>query len=141
LHGAETLTVALGRLAAKRDLLREERAKLEVDRPHADEFYENLTLETLQGRIWTTDERKQIDPLLKRRKRLLKRLAEIDEQLDRIQREGVAIKKHCPSSADEIRAEAAKHAKELHQAELLELGMKFNTDARFRRKMLRELGE
>lgn len=141
LHGAETLTVALGRLAAKRDQLREERAKLQTDRSHAEQFYETVTLETLQGRVWMADERKQIDPLLKARKRLLKRLAEIDKQLLHIQREGAAIKKHCTASADEIRAAVAKHVKELHDAETLELGMKLARNARFRRKMLRELGE
>jgi len=55
LHGAETLATALGRLAAKRDQLREERAKLQTDRSHAEQFYETVTLETLQGRVWMAD--------------------------------------------------------------------------------------
>jgi hypothetical protein len=138
---AETTSAALGRLAALRDRLRKERAGLETEHPDAEKFYETVTLDTLHGRVWSAEERKQIDPVLKARNRLLKRVAKIDAELARIQHEGVAIKKHCTASADEIRAEAAKHVKKLHDAETLELGMKLARNARFQRKMLRELGE
>jgi len=123
LHGAESLTVALGRLAAKRDKLKKDRAGLEPDRAAAEEFYEIFTSATMAGRVWTIEERKEIDGLLRRRRRLLKRVAKIDTELAIIQREGVAIKKHCAASPDEIRAEADKHAKELQDAENHELGL------------------
>lgn len=109
---------------------------MEPDIEPAEKFYEAITLNTLHGHIYTADERREIDRLLKARKRLLKRVAEIDSRLLRIQTEGVAIKKHCTASADEISAEALKHAKQLHDAECLELGMRFAKDAAFRRKVL-----
>jgi hypothetical protein len=122
LHGAETLAAALGRLAALRDRLRKKRDQLDL--AAANEFYASFTQQTMAGRVWTVDERKDIDRLLKARKRLLKRVAEIDAQLEQVQREGVAIKKHCKPTADEIRAEVAKHAKQLDDAEAHELAVK-----------------
>jgi len=86
LHGAETLTAALGRLAALRDRLRNERVGLESERPDAEKFYETVTLDTLHGRVWSAAEGKEIDPLMKARKRLLKRLAEIETELHRERR-------------------------------------------------------
>jgi hypothetical protein len=58
--------------------------------------------------------------LLRDRKRLLKRMTAIDKQLERIQRERAAIKKHCTATADEIRVEAHKHAKKLDQGWAME---------------------
>src|SRR5262245_46476938 len=81
LHGAESLTVALGRLAAERDRLRKERQGLEPNRVAAEEFYETMTIATLNGHQWTAEQRKEIDDLLKRRKRILKRVAEVDTAL------------------------------------------------------------
>jgi hypothetical protein len=52
--------------------------------------------------------------------RLLKRMTAIDKQLERIQRERAAIKKHCTATADEIRVEAHKHAKKLDQGWAME---------------------
>ena len=74
-----------------------------------------ITTAVRNGHVWSPDERKEIDRLLRDRKRLLKRMTAIDKQLERIQREGTAIKKHCTATADEIRAEAHKHAKKLDQ--------------------------
>jgi hypothetical protein len=123
LRGAETLESALGRLAAEREQLRKERKQLEPDIEPAERFYEIVTLNTLNGHRYSDDERKEIDGLMKARKRLLKRVAEIDAELGRIQREGIAIKKHCTATADAIRAEAAAHAKKLHQDECYKLGL------------------
>jgi hypothetical protein len=113
LHGAESLVV--GRLAAEREAVRKEQAELESSIPHAEEFYQVITTAVRNGHVWSPDERKEIDRLLRDRKRLLKRMTAIDKQLERIQREGTAIKKHCTATADEIRAEANKHAKKLDQ--------------------------
>ena len=92
-----------------------ERAELEPSIPHAEEFYQVITTAVRNGHVWSPDDRKEIDRLLRDRKRLLKRMTAIDKQLERIQREDAAIKKHCTASADEIRAEANKHAKKLDQ--------------------------
>lgn len=137
LHGAESLTVALGRLAAKRDRFREERQRLEPSIKDATKFYEVFTTATMDGRAWTAEERVEIGRLLRQRKRLLKRGAEIDKQLDRIQCEGVAIKKHSTASADEIRAEAVKHAKYLYDRECFELGMMMSRNPDLIEKVLK----
>ena len=115
LHGAESLVAALGRLAAKNEAVQKERAELEPSIPHAEEFYQVITTAVRNGHVWSADERKEIDRLLRDRKRLLKRMTAIDKQLERNQREGAAIKKHCTATADQIRAEAHKHAKKLDQ--------------------------
>ena len=115
LHGAESLVAALGRLAAKNEAVQKERAELEPSIPHAEEFYQVITTAVRNGHVWSPDDRKQIDRLLRDRKRLLKRMTAIDKQLERIQREGAAIKKHCTATAGEIRAEAHKHAQKLDQ--------------------------
>jgi len=115
LHGAESLVAAVGRLAAEREAVRKERAELESSIPHAEEFYQVITTAVRNGHVWSPDDRKEIDRLLRDRKRLLRRMTAIDKQLERIQREDAAIKKHCTASADEIRAEANKHAKKLDQ--------------------------
>jgi hypothetical protein len=133
LHGAETLAVALGRLAAERDKLRKERSQLEIT--EAEAFYEVFTAETLAGRVWNIEERKEIDRLLRLRKHRLRRAEQIDTRLARIQREGGAIKRYCSATDDEIRTEAAKHAKRLHDLECLDLGLKMQS-ASFRRSVL-----
>ena len=121
LHGAESLVAALGWLAAKNEAVRKERAELEPSIPHAEEFYQVITTAVRNGHVWSLDERKEIDRLLRDRKRLLRRMTAIDKQLERIQREDAAIKKHCTASADEIRAEANKHAKTLDHGRAMEL--------------------
>ena len=121
LHGAESLVAALGRLAAEMEAVRKERAKLEPSIPHAEEFYQVITTAVQNRHVWSPEERQEIDRLLRDRKRLLKRMTAIDKQLERNQREGAAIKKHCTATADEIRAEAHKHAKKLDQGEAVEV--------------------
>ncbi|HBF60395.1 MAG TPA: hypothetical protein DDW48_02795 [Methyloceanibacter sp.] len=124
MHGMESLAVALGRLAALRHRLRVERAELERDLAPAEEFYRVMTSNTLGGRVWTAEERKEIDRLMRDRKRLLKRVAEIDKQLAQIQKEGAAIKKYCAATNEEIRAEADSYAKRLDEDKAFELGLK-----------------
>jgi chromosome segregation ATPase len=126
LRGSETLQAALGRLAAERDRLRKERAGIEPELPLAEKFYEAIMTNIRTGHRYSADELKEIDKLMRQRKRLLKRVAEIDAELARIQTEGVTIKKHCAATAEAIRAEAEKHAKHLDDLEALKLGMKFH---------------
>lgn len=108
-----------------RKRLREERARLEPDIAPAEKFYEIVTLNTLAGHAYSSEERQEIDRLMKARRRLLKRVGEIDRQLGEIQKEGAAIKKHCAARDTDIQAEAAKWMKRLHDAECLDLGLKF----------------
>src|SRR6478672_2127234 len=79
LHGAEDTLHALARLAVHRDRLRKERKGLEPDIEPCEKFYEVVTLNTLHGHIYS--ERKEIDSILSARKKLLKRVAEIDSRL------------------------------------------------------------
>ena len=65
---------------------------------------------------------------MKARKRLVKRVAEIDLRLSQIQKAGAVIKRHCTASPEEIRAAANECAARLHEAECLELGSKFHFD-------------
>jgi hypothetical protein len=62
---------------------------------------------------------------MKARKKLLKRVAEIDSRLAKIQKEGAIIKRHCSATDAEIRAEVPKYEKELDDAEAFALGQKF----------------
>ena len=64
---------------------------------------------------------------LREAKRLLKRVAVIDAELAKIEKQGAAIKKHCTATADEIRAEAANHAKQMRDKRVFELGLKLMT--------------
>ena len=121
LHGAETLAAALGRLAAERDGLRKERAQIAPHIEWAKDWasHEDELIEMVLG----VEGRKTAEGHLREAKRLLKRVAKIDSRLPEIQKEGVAIKKHCTATADEVRAEAAKHAKYLHDRKCVELGL------------------
>lgn len=123
LHGAASAAEALGRLAAERDGLRKERAKLE---PHISNAQDWVDLEEeLFDLILGCEKRKEVDETLRWGKRLLKRIAEIDLRLARIQKEGVIIKKHCSAGPEEIRAHASRWAKHLYDMECFKLGQKF----------------
>src|SRR4026209_1614867 len=80
LHGAESLVAAVGRLAAGGEAVRKERAELESSIAHAEEFYQVITTAVRNGHVWSLDERKEIDRLLRDRKRPLKRQTAIDKQ-------------------------------------------------------------
>ena len=94
-----------------------------------------ITTAVRNGHVWSPDQRKEIDRLLRDRKRLLKRMTTIDKQIERIQREGAAIKKHCTATAEEIRAEAAAHTKTLDQKWALDLMSKPRMMAKFMKAM------
>ena len=118
--------------------MRKERKELEPNIEPAEKFYEIVTLNTLHGHVYGADERKEIDRLMKARKRLLKRVAEIDARLSQIEKEGAAIKGHCTASKEQLRVAANQYAAKLHEAECLELGSKFHFDmARAQMRKLR----
>jgi hypothetical protein len=125
LHGEPDTLAALAKLAALRASLREELEPLVKERVEANQFYEIVTTNTLQGHRYSADERKEIDGLMRQRKRLLERIAKTERDLDIIQRDGAVIKKYCSATPDEIQA-AIQAFKQKHQeAEYLILGMEF----------------
>jgi hypothetical protein len=138
LHGCSTLAEALGRLAAMRDALRKERAELAPHIEWAQEWMagEDELIEVELGR----ERRKEAERHIRHAKQLLKRVAAIDAKLEAVQRDGVAISKHCKSTKDEIRAEAAKHTKKMRDKQVFELGLKMmvaDQRDRFKRGKLR----
>jgi DNA repair ATPase RecN len=89
-----------------------------------------VNLNALNGHIYSEAARKEIDSLLIARKNLLRRVAEIDSRLAQIQKDGAAIKTHCQSSLEEIRAAAHEYEVELDKAAALEAVSKFMLDLR-----------
>jgi hypothetical protein len=122
LHGQPDTLKALAMLAGQREALRKERERLAADAVYADQFYEGITQNALQGRQYSDTERKEIDGWLRKRERLLKRLAKVDGALAAIARDGVVIKKHCTATSDEIQAAIRAYKEELQNAEALALG-------------------
>jgi chromosome segregation ATPase len=123
LHGETDLLKALAKLAAQRADLRKEREKFLADYPHMEQFYATVTQNTLHGRKYSAEERKDIDRLMRQRKRLLKRFTTIENALATIEKEGGVIKKQCTARADEIQAAIQAHKKEVKDAEAHVLGM------------------
>jgi hypothetical protein len=85
-------------------LSRKERAELEPNVEPAERFYQTITLSTLHGHVYSVEDRKDLDWLLKARKLLLNRIAAIDRKLADIAKEATIIKPHFQASPDEIRA-------------------------------------
>jgi hypothetical protein len=125
LHGEPDALKALAKLASLRDMLRKERKSLAAEAVEANKFYEIVTQNTLHGRQYSPNERKEIDHLMRQRKLLLKRLAKVAYSLTIIQRDGAVIKRHCSATPDEIQAAIRAHKQEHHDAEALALGLEF----------------
>jgi chromosome segregation ATPase len=123
LHGAETLEAALGKLVAERWALREELTVLSPEVPTVKEFRDKMALAALNHHPWTEQQRKEINQLLRQARQLMDRVEAINKDLARIQREGLAIKRHCSATKDAIQAEAAKHKKHLTDLKHLEIGL------------------
>jgi len=137
LHGAEDALHALARLAAQRERLRKERSGLEPGIEPYRRVYATVMLNTLHGHVYSPAQRKELDRGLKYRKRLLKRIAEIDSRLAAIQKDGSVIRKHCLATDAEIRAEAQRYGRALDEAEAFALGQKYvisQMNAEFRRR-------
>jgi chromosome segregation ATPase len=137
LHGAESTLEALARLAAQRDILREEKAALDPELKDAQEFYEQIMSAAAVGRKHSKVERRDIDRLLRARKKMMRRSEKIAAVLAQIEREGAVVKKHCAASPDEIQAEIQAFQERLNLAE----GRALLADAelRTRRRELRRL--
>jgi hypothetical protein len=104
---------ALAKLAVRRDALRKELNAYLKHKPVVEQFYQDVTTETLHGHQYSASERREIDKLMRQRDRLLQRNVEIGDQLKVIEREGGIIKKHCTATREEIQA-AIKSYQEKH---------------------------
>ena len=125
LHGMPDILSALAKLAAQRERLREEKESLTLNVRNAQKFYNVVTSNTLAGHRYTASERKDIDRLFRDRKRLLKRVAEIDAALSLIKKNGNVIRGHCTATQDEIQAAIRKYKAELKDGETLVLGAEY----------------
>ena len=136
LHGEPDTLHALAKLAALRDMLRKEKETLAADAVHANTFYETVTQETLHGHRYSASERKEIDGLLRKREKLLRRIAKIERTLTAIEKDGAIIKQHCTAAPDEVQTAIQTFKRKHQDAECLILGMEFQTreaKAAFRR--------
>jgi hypothetical protein len=59
------------------------------------------------------------------RKRLLKRMAQVDAALAAIQRDGAVIKKHCSATPEEIQAAIQAYRERQRNAQYLVIGLEF----------------
>jgi len=122
LYGCAAPLEALAKLAAQRQELRKEKVEAEPELKEAEEFYRIVMTAQLEGRKFSIVERKEIDPLLRKRKRLLKRDEKVASLLARIQKDGTVIRKHCGASQAEIQVAIREHRKALERAEKLVIG-------------------
>ena len=76
-------------------------------------------MSTLRGQRFTAAERQDIDRLMKRRARLLSRVAAVDAALKRIEKDGAVIRKHCAASEDEVHAAIKSHQEQVRQAKAM----------------------
>jgi hypothetical protein len=125
LHGEPDTLSALAKLAAQRADLRREKEALDKEMVEANQFYEIVTTSTLQGRKYDAAERQEIDRLMIARKRLLKRMAQVDAALAVIQRGGAVVKKHCSATPEEIQAAIQAYRERQHDAQCLVMGLEF----------------
>lgn len=122
LYGTSSTLDALANLAAQRQMLKDERAKLAPELRDAALFYKTVMTASVDGRRFSVEERKEIDPLLRARKRLLKRAEKVDSILARIQKDGAIIRKYCDASQDETQAAIRRYKKSLNEKEMMILG-------------------
>ena len=128
LYGAATPLEALAKLAAQRERLRKEKGALESEITGSADSYKAITTGSLHGYRFSPAERKEINRFLSARERVIKRLKIVDAALARIQKDGVAIKKHCDASPAEVQAAIRRYKKQLDDAEAMILGASFGLD-------------
>jgi chromosome segregation ATPase len=136
LHGMPDILSALAKLAAQRELLRKEQDRLAPEAEQAEQFYRTITTTTLAGHEYSPQQRKEIDRLMRARKRLLKRIDIIAKALATIQKDGAVIRKHCTATEAEVQPAIAKYKKDLHDAEAVALGVEAHRQ-RSQRKLRR----
>jgi hypothetical protein len=145
LHGEPDALSALAKLAARRAVLRKEQDALAKEAVHANEFYEFVTANTLHGHRYSEKERREIDRLMTKRDRLLKRLTKVEALLAMVERDGAVIRKHCSASPEEVQAAIKVYRERESKAEALILGLEFadvqRREARAALRRLRIRGE
>ena len=119
LRGAETALEALAQLAAQRHELKKEKKRLQPDLKVAEQIHSGWMTAMASGQRFSAQERKDIDRLLRARKKLLKRSEKVDALLNQIERDGAIIKKHCDASPDEIQAAIKTFQKRLRDVRAL----------------------
>ncbi len=125
LYGAATPLEALAKIAAQRERLREEKDYLVSVMTGSADYYKAITGLSMRGHPFSPEERKDIDRFLSAREHVIKRLKVVDAALARIQKDGVAIKKHCDASQAEVQAAIRRYKKQLDHAEKAVLGAAF----------------
>jgi hypothetical protein len=125
LHGESSVLSALAKLAARRKALRTELDALQQDEISANKFYSVFTGKVFAGHQYSAAERKEIDRLLWRRKRLLARITKIKADLAVIEKDGAVIKKHCDASPAQVQAAVQRFQKKFDDAEALSLGLEY----------------
>jgi hypothetical protein len=98
---------------------------LRQDEIDANQFYSVFTGKVLAGHQYRAAERKEIDQLLRQRKRLLARIIEIEAALAVIEKDGAVIKKHCDASPAEVQAAVQRFQKKFRDAETLNLRLEY----------------
>jgi hypothetical protein len=111
--------------------LRKEQKELAAERVEADKFY--VTQTTLAGHVHSGTERKEVDGLMRRRERLIRRLSKVEADLAVIQKDGAVIRKHCSAKADEIQAAIQAYKQRYRDTEALVLGMESVQREQFKR--------
>lgn len=119
MHRMPDIVSTLAKLAVQRDRLRKERDQLTPEIEQAEQFYRAIMTNTLAGHRYRADQRKEIDRLMRLRKRFLKRAKEIEKTLSIIQKDGAVIRKHCPAANAEIQEAAKKYRQELERTEAI----------------------
>ena len=116
LYGTDSTLAALAKLAALRERLREEKGKLDPGVEELDRIYSGVMANVAGGHRYAPTERREIDRLMRERKRRMKRIETVNADLERIQRDGAVISKHCDASDEEIQGAIRSYQKELREA-------------------------
>ena len=125
LHGAELLTVALGRLAAERDYLRRKLEELEPDAVR--QFHETVFLDTVGGNRygrWKCSPA-EIDQRYKMAGREIKRIVNIERRLAQIRKRGRDYQAALRGNHGRDSSRGREHEKYLYELESVELGLAF----------------
>ena len=117
LYGTDSTLAALAKLAAQRELLRKEKGKLDPEVEELEKVYSTVMANVQSGHRYAPTERRKIDRLKRERKRRMQRIEVVNADLQRVQRDGSVIRKHCDASEDEIQAAIRSYKKELQEAE------------------------
>jgi len=119
LHGEPDTLHALAKLAAMRGALRQERDWLAQQVTDANQWLaQNGIVLSAQDPVLFLDAKDKRDEFARE-------LAAVECKLTAIEKEGVAVKKHCTAAPEEIQAAIREYKKRHHDAECLVLGMEF----------------